>query len=204
MRIDEALSQVRSIQLQLARTQQYCCYRSATIALSGLLALAAAILQAYWVSDPVDDLARYLWLWVSVAVLSVAVTGAEVLLRWQRADSPHARRQTVATVRQFAPCIVAGAVVTWGIASFTPQHAALLPALWSVIFSLGVFASSAYLPSGSMAVAVYYLVAGIVCLRWGQAEQALRPWTMVVTFAVGQWLTAAVLFRHRERDDELE
>ncbi len=202
MRVDEALSQVRSIQLQLARTRQYCCYRSATIALSGFLALGAAFLQANWIAHPLEDLARYLLLWVCVAAVSVVVVGLEVLVRWQRSDSPHARRQTLTTVRQFLPCVVAGAVTTWGMAAFCPQHAALLPALWSIIFSLGIFASSAYLPAGSIAVALYYLIAGLVCLRWGQAEQALRPWTMVVTFAVGQWITAAVLYRQQEPEDE--
>ncbi len=202
MRVDEALNQVRSIQLQLSRTQQYCCYRAATVAFGGLLAFGAAVLQAYWIDNPVDQLASYLGLWISVAALSVFVTVVEVLLRWQRTDSPHARRQTLLTIRQFAPCIVAGAAVTWAVAVYAPQHAALLPALWSVIFSLGIFACSPYLPTGSMGVGLYYLVAALVCLRWGQAAQALRPWTMVVTFAVGQFVTAAVLYRQQERNDE--
>jgi hypothetical protein len=202
MRIEEALSQVRSIQLQLARTRQYCCYRSATVAFTGFLALGAAFFQAYRITAPVEDLEKYLLLWMGVAAVSVLVVGLEVLVRWHRTDSPHARQQTVTTVGQFLPCIVAGAATTWGIAAFCPQHAALLPALWSVIFSLGIFASARHLPTGSLGVALYYLIAGLVCLRWGQAQQALRPWTMVITFAVGQWITAVVLYRQQERDDE--
>ena len=46
MRVEDALSQLRTIQIQLARTERYCCYQSATVAMSGALALAAALVQA--------------------------------------------------------------------------------------------------------------------------------------------------------------
>lgn len=204
MRVDEALSQVRALQCQLARIErQYCCYRSATIATSGGLAVGAAVLQSHWIPRPLDDLATYLALWVGVASSSVALTGSEIWMRWWRTASPHARQQTLAALRQFVPCIIAGAAATWMIKAFCPEHAPILPAMWSIIFGLGVFGSVQYLPAGSVAVAVYYLLAGLACLRWGHAEQALQPWTMVVTFAVGQWLAAAVLYYRGERIDEI-
>lgn len=198
MRVEEALSQVRVMQTQLSRAEQFCCYRSATIAASGLSALGAAIVQSYWIPQPADHLRQYLFLWVSVAALSVVVTGTEVLVRWLRSESPHARRQTIATVRQFMPCLLVGALLTWAFAAFSREHAALLPALWSVVFSLGVFASCKYLPSGSVVVAAYYLVAGLACLRWGQGPQSLAPWTMMITFGAGQLITAIVLYRQQE------
>lgn len=198
MRVEEALSQVRVMQSQMARAEQFCCYRSATIAASGLSALGAAIVQSYWIPHPTEHLRQYLFLWVSVATLSVVVTGTEVLVRWLRSDSPHARRQTITTVRQFMPCLLVGALLTWGMATFCREHAVLLPALWSVVFSLGVFASCRYLPSGSVVVAAYYLVAGLACLRWGQGPQSLAPWTMMITFGVGQLITAIVLYRQQE------
>ncbi len=204
MRVEEALDQVRTIQLQLVRTRQFCCYRSATIALSGVLGLGAAGLQSRWMPHPTENLPLYLALWISVAAVSATITGLEILWRWCRSGSTHARQQTLATVRQFAPCLVAGAVVTGGVVCYGPEHAALLPALWAIIFSLGIFASSTHLPSGSIFVAVYYLLAGLVCLRWGQAPQALQPWTMIITFVVGQWLAAAALYRHQERSHEFE
>lgn len=198
MRVEEALTQVRVMQSQVARAQQFCCYRSATIATSGLAALVAAAVQSVWLPHPVEHLPSYLFLWVGVATLSVAITGAEIIVRWLRTDSPHARRQTIATVRQFVPCLAAGALLTWAIIVFGKEHAVLLPALWAIVFSLGVFASAMYLPSGSMALATYYLVSGLVCLRWGQGPQALAPWTMVITFGAGQIFTAMVLFRRQE------
>jgi hypothetical protein len=199
MRIDDALSQVRTIQAQLARTERYCCYRWATVAASGCLAGVAAAAQATYVPYPLLDLREYLLLWIGVAIVSVAVCAAEILFRWQ-SQSHYAQRQTLAALRQFAPCLLVGAVWTWAIAATSPEHAALLPALWSTCFSLGVFASAAYLPPGGLAVGGYYLLAGLACILWGRGDQALQPWTMVITFGVGQSMAAMILFQRKPRE----
>lgn len=201
MRIEDALSQVRAIQLQVTRTERFCCYRWAAVASSGLIALVAAVVQPYWVANPVEDVHRYLLLWVGVAAISVGTIGAEMLLRLCRTDCEHARRQTMSSVRQFSPCVVVGALATWMVLASCPEHAVLLPALWSFFFSLGVFASSRNLPDGTVAVAIYYLGAGLICLGWGQGDQALMPWTMMITFGVGQFFVSFVLFRDQEQSD---
>lgn len=201
MRVEDALNEVRVLQSQVAGAGRYCCYRSATILTTGLAALAAACVQSVWMPQPLEDLQRYLLLWVGVATASVAIAGAEILMRYLRSDSPHAQRQTAAAVRQFAPCVAAGALLTWALAAYGRDHAALFPALWSVLFSLGVFASARHLPTGGIVVAAYYLAAGVICVRWGQGSQALAPWTMVITFGVGQSITAVVLYRRQEEAD---
>jgi hypothetical protein len=93
-------------------------------------------------------------------------------------------------------------MLTWGIQMFCPGHAALFPALWATLFSLGIFASRRHLPAGGLAIATYYLAAAVVCLRWGQGDQALQPWTMAVSFGIGQLLTSVLLYRHWEVADE--
>ena len=50
MRLDEALSDVEAIRGQLGRLQVATCYRSATTAASGTIALLAAALQPGWVA----------------------------------------------------------------------------------------------------------------------------------------------------------
>jgi hypothetical protein len=202
MRIEDALSQVRTIQTHLARTQRCCCYCSATVAASGFFAVLAAATQSVHLPNPLLDLQKYLFLWIGVAALSVAVIAAEMLWRWQQTQSRHARRQTVAALRQFAPCLTTGALLTWAIVTASPEHAALLPGLWSIVFSLGVFASATHLPPAAPAIGAYYLIAGLVCVVWGQADQALRPWTMVITFAVGQSMAAVVLYYRQEQEGE--
>jgi hypothetical protein len=198
MRIEDALRQVRTIQSQLALTQRCCCYRSATVAVSGLLALLAAATQAVHLRDPVTELRQYLTLWISVAVLSVAVIGVEMFVRWLHVQTAHARRQTIAALRQFAPSLTAGALLTWAIATTGSQHAALLPGLWAILLGLGIFASAIYLPATGLAVGAYYVLTGIVCVVWGNGDQALQPWTMTITFGVGQALAAGVLYRRHE------
>jgi hypothetical protein len=202
MRVEDALRQVRTIQNQLALTQPFRCYRSATVAASGGLAMLAAAVQPLALPDPMRQLPQYLAVWIGVAALSVAVIGFEMLLRWWRSPSHHVRCQMIAAVRQFAPCVITGALLTWAIASACPQHAALLPGLWGIVFGLGIFASAIHLPPAGAAVAAYYLLAGLVCVTWGQSAQALQPWTMVITFGVGQALAAAALYGQPEADDE--
>jgi hypothetical protein len=104
-------------------------------------------------------------------------------------------------LRQFAPCVITGALLTWAIAAGGPEHAALLPGLWAACFGLGVFASAMHLPRGGFAVAAHYMTAGIAAIVWGRGEQALQPWTMLLTFAVGQSMAAWILY-HRQVPEE--
>jgi hypothetical protein len=69
----------------------------------------------------------------------------------------------------------------------------MLPGLWELVFSLGVFASCRFLPRQMFAVGVWYLAAGLFCLTVGSTTRALSPWSMGVPFGVGQLLVAAVL-----------
>ena len=104
-------------------------------------------------------------------------------------------------VQQFAPCLVAGALLTWTLRSFGPSQAWLYPALWSILFSLGIFASSRHLPAGATLIGGYYLATGLFCIRFAQGEQALQPWTMLLTFGVGQFITGVILYWHKEHAD---
>jgi hypothetical protein len=200
MRIEDALMQVRAIQLQVARTEQYCCYRWATVAASGIIAILAVALQPQWVLQPAEQPDKFVAWWVVVAALNVTIIGAEMLVRWFRSDSEYARRQTVMTVQQFVPCLIAGGLMTVAMRSACPECASLYPALWSILFSLGIFASWRFLPGQIIVAAAHYLVAGLLCIRWGLAEQSLQPWTMLVTFGAGQLITSFVLYRYREPD----
>ena len=75
----------------------------------------------------------------------------------------------------------------------------MLPGLWAMIFSLGIFASHRLLPRPVVWVGAYYAMCGCACLMWGREEQAFAPWQMGVTFGVGQLLGAAILYWTLER-----
>jgi hypothetical protein len=79
----------------------------------------------------------------------------------------------------------------------------MLPGLWQVVFSLGVFSSCQFLPRAIFAVGVWYLAAGLICLALGNGAWTLSPWIMGVPFGVGQLLVAVVLqLDYRTADEE--
>jgi hypothetical protein len=74
----------------------------------------------------------------------------------------------------------------------------MLPGLWQVIFSLGVFSSSRFLPRSVALVGIWYLVTGLSCIAMGDSR-ALSPWAMGIPFGAGQMQLAGILlFRARE------
>ena len=79
----------------------------------------------------------------------------------------------------------------------------MLPGLWQVLFSMGVFASCRFLPRQMFAVGVWYLAAGLTCLALGSGARAFSPWAMGLPFGFGQLLVATVLqFGYRNEYEE--
>ena len=196
MDLHEALTQISEIRHQMARTEVFRGYRAAPVAASGALALLAGLAQHAWIGDPAGQVSAYLTLWVGAAVLSAAFSGAAIAAR-RRHDGTSGREVTQLALEQFAPCLLAGGLVTAVIARSRPESLVLLPGLWQILFSLGVFASCRLLPRATGAVAVFYLGTGLACLSVG--DSALSPWAMAVPFGVGQVLAAAILYWNLER-----
>ena len=199
MELREALSQIAEIRARVAAAERFDGYRAAPVAVTGLLAVLVAVVQPRLVPAPAADLTGYLALWLGTAAVAAAVAGSGIWLRHRRNTRPLAKQLTWLAVGQFAPCLIAGALVTLLIARRTPEHAALLPGLWQVLFSLGVFASWRLMPRAVLAVGVFYLLAGAVNLARGP-DAAFAPWAMGLPFGLGQLLTAAVLYWNLERD----
>jgi hypothetical protein len=131
--------------------------------------------------------------WICVALVSVAVTGLETYLRARRVHSGFAEEMLQSAIEQFVPSLAVGVLLTIVLAGVAPGCFWLLPGLWSLIFSLGVFASCRFLPPQMFAVGVWYLVAGLVSVVVASGPKTFLPWTMGVPFGVGQLLVAAVL-----------
>jgi hypothetical protein len=202
MELRQALAQVSEIREQLARTEVFRGYRSLTVGFSGLMGLAAASVQAAWLPQPTERLGTYLTLWIGAAAVNVVVVSAEMWSRARIARTDLARQTTLFAVEQFMPALVAGGLLTLVIARRVSESAWMLPGLWAVLFSLGIFASCRLLPRAVFIVGVWYLVGGILALAWGQGEFALSPWFMGITFGAGQLLAAAILHITLERSDE--
>ncbi|NQT37798.1 MAG: hypothetical protein HQ581_09935 [Planctomycetes bacterium] len=201
MELREALGQIAEIRQQMARSEVFRGYRAITVGGSGVLAVAAAVCQPYWVASPGSELQRYLCLWVSVAIVSAIMAGGEMWWRARTTDSAMARDMTVLAVEQFFPCVVVGVLLTLCIFFSAPQVAWMLPGLWSLVFGLGLFASYRLMPRQIFWVGLYYVLCGVGCLLWGQGASALSPWQMGISFGGGQLMTAAILYWTLERPD---
>jgi hypothetical protein len=93
--------------------------------------------------------------------------------------------------------------VTFVLVRYVPESVWILPGLWQVVFSLGVFSSCRFLPRPMLAAGVWYLLTGLICIATGDSR-ALSPWAMGIPFGVGQLLVAGVvLFRAQEGGDEI-
>jgi hypothetical protein len=190
--LHEALGDISSIRRQMALTTQFRGYGPATLAGTGIAALLAGAAQAFWLPDPVGHRNAYLGLWVGTAVLSSAVAGVQIYTRTQRLHSGLSDEMIRTAVEQFMPAVVAGILITAVLVHFVPTALWLLPGLWQIIYSLGVFASCRFLPRAMLAAGAWYLLTGLTCLAIGDAR-ALAPWTMGFAFGAGQLLVAGVL-----------
>ena len=200
MDLRDALTQIAEIRQQVARTETFRGYRALPVALSGALAWVAAGLQVVLIVDPARQIDSYLTLWLGAALASLMVTGAVMLWHARHAASPLARSMTLLAVGQFLPAMVAGGLVTLVLSRYAEESLWMLPGLWSILFSLGVFASHRLLPPAIFWIGTWYLAAGLVSLVWAQGEYALSPWAMAIPFGVGQLLAAAILYWHLERN----
>ena len=201
MELREALTQITEIRAQMARTEVFRGYRAAPVAFSGLLAFAAAGVQAAWVPDPLGHWDDYLRLWIGAAALSAVAAGAGMVARRPSPASAWRREITRLALGQFAPCLVAGGVLTVVVVGSAPEALWMLPGLWQILFSLGIFASCRLLPRATFGVGVFYLLAGAVCLATAKGPAALSPWAMALPFGLGQLLAASVLYWTLERGD---
>jgi hypothetical protein len=192
--LQQALSEIHSIRSQLARGTEFRGYGPATIAISGILALLVAAVQAQWMAKHAKtDLWIWLGVWSATAAVSLFLTGTETFARARRVHVGLAKEMVQAAVEQFLPAVMVGFLLTVVMTRVAAQECWMLPGLWELIFSLGVFASCRFLPRQMFAVGVWYLAAGLFCLATGSAARSLSPWTMGIPFGIGQLLVAAVL-----------
>ncbi len=200
MELREALTQISEIRAQLARTEVFRGYRAMPVAFSGGVAVLAAFIQAATIPDPVVQIGPYLILWIGAAIVSALAAGLEMMIRARNASSSMTRELTWLALEQFFPSIAAGALLTIVLFRATTESLWMLPGLWQILYSLGIFASCRLLPRPIFWVGVFYLGSGLAALALAHGETALSPWSMGLPFGAGQMLAALVLYRTLERD----
>jgi hypothetical protein len=200
MELREALTQISEIRALLARTEVFRGYRAMPVAFSGGVAVLAALIQAGTIPDPLAQTGPYLVLWIGAALVSVLAAGLEMMIRARNSQSSMTRELTWLALEQFYPALVAGALLTVVLFRTTTEGLWMLPGLWQILYSLGIFASCRLLPRPMFWVGVFYLGSGLAVLALAHGEMALSPWSMGLPFGAGQMLAALVLYRTLERD----
>jgi hypothetical protein len=197
--LTQALSQISEIHRTMARTQVFRGYRAATTAFTGVIAFAAAAMQSSIAPNPTVSPKRYIILWTAVAVISMILFGFQMVLRCRRLGSSLHNERTLEAIEKFVPSLAAGGLLTLVLLRFAYEVCWMLPGLWAIVFSLGMFASRTLLPRGITIAAGYYLVSGLAALAIAEDKHAYSPWAMGLTFGVGQLLSAVVLYWNLER-----
>ena len=204
MDLHEALAQISEIRQQVAQTQTFRGYRAAPVAFSGVVACLAAAFQHALIPEPAQNLPAYLGLWIGAAAVSMFVTGLAMLWYCKQSTSSLSRTNAMLAVGQFSPSVVVGGILTLVFYRQIPDALPMLPGLWSIFFSLGIFASYRLLPKATFWVGVFYMTAGVLGLVLAQGDFAFSPWAMGVPFGLGQFLSAGILYWTLERKSDEE
>lgn len=196
-----ALGDIHAIRKQVADRTEFRGYGPAAMVCAALFAVTAAMVQPHVVPDAAHMPVRYLSVWFVAAVLSLSVSAVTVYTRSRRMHSGLSDEMIRMAAQQFVPSLLAGLMVTLVLVFMVPQVVWMLPGLWQVIFSLGVFASCRSLPRAMFAPACLFLATGVAAMAIGDAR-ALQPWVMGVPFALGQLMIAAVLRFYGTAEEE--
>jgi hypothetical protein len=200
--LNKALGDISSIRRQVARSTEFRGYGPATLASTGVIALLAAGAQTLWLPDPANHISAYLGIWIWTALLSAALIGGQMYTRTRRIHSEMADEMIRMAVEQFLPSVGAGLLITIVLVRYAPTVLWMLPGVWQVIFSLGVFSSCRFLPRLVAAAGVWYLLTGMICIALADVR-SLSPWAMGIPYGLGQLLVAGILlFSNREAADE--
>jgi hypothetical protein len=201
MRVSEALTQLDAIHEQLTKGEVYRGFQVPGVALGGVCGLVAAVVQGSFV--PPGEASGFVAYWVVVAAICALLgCGAALHSHFFREDA-YARRRSRRVAAQFLPSVAAGAVVTLACWRAGPEFVILLPGLWAILFSLGVFATRPYLPRAVGWVGLFYLGAGSLLLATPHAAVTLSGWSVGGVFGVGQLATALVLYWNLERSEHV-
>lgn len=191
--LDKALADIFAIRSQIAAGMAFRGYGPAVVAATGGLALITTVFQFLWLDDPTGHPLIFFSGWAATALVSGGMIWIEMQARSRRHHSGLSDAMVHQAVEQFLPAGVAGALLAVMLWKFAPETLWMLPGIWQVLVSLGVFASVRSLPRTVALVGAWYFVAGFTSLMLASDSHALSPWTMGLPFVIGQLLMAAVL-----------
>ena len=196
--LDRALTDISVIREQLAQSTEFQGYAPATLAATGLFALLVAAAQGLWLPESITNMRWFIPVWAATAAVCVLVTALEAINRSRRHHGGFAVAMLQSALEQFLPAIVAGGLLTVALLEVAPENLWMIPGLWHIVFSLGVFASRRFLPRPIFWVGVWYLACGLACLALAAPTHTNSPWSMGIPYGVGHLLVAGILQQRRQ------
>lgn len=191
--LDKALAEISHIRRQMAAGTMFCGFGPAVMAASGILGLGAAAVHAGLLGAESLQPQPFVMYWAAIAIFAGAIIAFEMYARTHRTHGGLADEMLFAAAEHFIPVGAVGAVLALLVVRVAPDAAWMLPGLWSLLISLGLFAAVRFLPRVVVFAAAWYFVAGLVVLIMGAEQRTLSPWFMGVPFGVGQLLLAGIL-----------
>jgi hypothetical protein len=194
--VHEALRQVQELKRKILEKQRFKGYSGRARAISGTLALGAAVILAspYW---PVTNVAHLAGWGIVFGLACLLNFGA--ILYWFLRD-PAAKRD----VRRLTPLIdtlpplLVGGILTLGLVRHE-LFSWLFP-VWMSLFGLANLASRHVLPPAISTIGWFYILAASLLLLIGPYPFT-NPWPMGIIFFAGEWMGGIVL--HFDTSDSM-
>jgi hypothetical protein len=198
--INKALSDIVEIRSRIAAGTAFRGYGPLAIIITGVIGLLTATAQSLFLPAITDS--QFVWCWIGAGLLSALVVRLEMQDRSQRLHSGLADAMIHQAIAQFLPAAAAALFLPLFLLRYVPQSLWLMPGLWQIFVSLGIFASLRSLPASVSWGGFFYFLSGSASLFLANQTHALSPWMMGAPFFLGQCLIAALLWRAAGDDDD--
>lgn len=193
MHIHQALADLQEIQSAFVRTRRFRLLRATIVLSTALLGIFGAVLQPLLLDRAHEQFGlHYVLYWSTIAL--VGSCGALIATAYRYYCWPNRwdRELWMEAAWLFVPSLAVGAVMTAAIAAQYPDLVNLLPAMWMLLFGLGVWSAAKVFSRAMSFVAGYYLLAGSISLLLA-ASYPFAPTVMFCGFGIGQLLMSGVL-----------
>jgi hypothetical protein len=192
--LNRALADILEIRTQIAAGTAFRGYGPTTVAMTGVIGFATATMQSLWPSLFAYSAQAYIVCWIVTGGICAAAIRIEMQGRSRRLHSYLADALINQALEQFLPAATASLFVPLFLLRFAPQSLWMMPGLWQLFVSLGIFASIRNLPRKMTLGAAWYFLSGFATLLLASRFHILSPWLMGLPFLAGQLLMAAILF----------
>jgi len=145
----------------------------------GMVGVGATAFPAAWLASRHAFDGRWVQIWVTEAVLAIAIAIVTIQNKARRYGLPWTSGPGRKVALSFAPPVAAAAVLTLPLLRSDPGHA--LPGTWLLLYGCGVIAGGAFSVSIVPLMGVCFMVLGAVALF-------LPPFLLPV---LGNWVMAA-------------